>query len=56
MADIPETVLLNQAVSTGLTQLYSLGVRYRCFLSYGTTYEILYVILIVVLDMLNVNF
>ena len=37
MADIPETVLLSQAVCIGLTQPYSLSGRSRWFLSYIAT-------------------
>ena len=54
MADIPETVLLSQAVCIGLTQPYSLSGRSRRFLSYIAT--IPHMNLYVMLDMLKVNF
>ena len=53
MADIPETVLLSQAVCIGLTQPYSLSGRSRWFLSYIATVP--HTNLYVVLDMLKVN-
>ena len=54
MADIPETVLLSQAVCIGLTQPYSLSGRSRWFLSYIATVP--HMNLYVLLDMLKVNF
>ena len=53
MADIPETVLLSQAVCIGLTQPYSLSGRSRWFLSYIATVP--HMNLYVMLDMLKVN-
>ena len=54
MADIPQTVLLSQAVCIGLTQPYSLSGRSRWFLSYIATVP--HMNLYVMLDMLKVNF
>ena len=54
MADIPETVLLSQAVCIGLTQPYSLSGRSRWFLVYIATVP--HMNLYVILDMLKVNF
>ena len=54
MADIPETILLSQAVCIGLTQPYSLSGRSRWFLSYIATVP--HMNLYVLLDMLKVNF
>ena len=54
MADIPESVLLSQAVCIGRTQPYSLSGRSCWFLSYIATVP--HMNLYVMLDMLKVNF
>ena len=54
MADIPETVLLSQAVCIGLIKPYSLSGRSRWFLSYIATVP--HMNLYVMLDMWKVNF
>ena len=54
MADIPETVLLSQAVCIGLTQPYSLDGRSCWLLSYIATVP--HMNLYFILDMLKMNF
>ena len=54
MADISETVQLSQVVRTSLTQPYTLGGRFRCFLFYIATVP--HLNLYVILNLLKVNF